>query len=162
MIKKGSLFTKLAVVALFLPAGLFADAGTTKVGTYSVPTTPELAPLASFPNTYQIKKTDEGDLTIDYNLPEDLVGSDPIAIHLEGTVDPDSDDFVMKSPEGFVGDCHQQDAAVNCHVSYYQLRIDAAKTDNFLDNKYKTKPDLGLRKQIARAFDVEPRGIVNY
>jgi hypothetical protein len=151
----------LLIAVLLIPAFLWAD-GEIKNGTYSVPGFEEQTPLATFANEYVVTKTPDGKVSLSYNLPEDLVGADPVEINLRGEVTPGATRFTLNSGEGYKADCSQTADHMKCNVNYWGLMLDPDNTAAFLESKYGGKDDLPLRQSIARAFDVEPRGVVSF
>jgi hypothetical protein len=148
------------VVALFASALLRAAGPSTIDGNYIIPVPTELAAFASFPTTYTLGTNADGKATIGYHLPEDVVGPDAPAITLSQTGPSQGGLIPFQGPNGS-GSCRQTSKGTTCVVAYPSLST-FEEVQSFLQHKYPNDPNLELRTKVARFFNADPKGIVNF
>src|SRR4051794_38756217 len=82
-------FVRAALAAMLICWCAVTSAGEAAASTYMVPVAPELAAYASFTLSVTVSQTD-GVKKIQYNLPPELVGAEPLTIVM--TAQPESTD----------------------------------------------------------------------
>jgi hypothetical protein len=128
---------------------------------YVFPTTPGQQPLATFNLTNFSFSRSGNQITISYDLPQQLVGYPNMTITLTGTTDNSSAPTELTGNRG-TASCTSQDLNLVCQVTYRNLNIDLAKTDSFLRNTVSNASELQTRLDIASEFSSEPVGVVTY
>ena len=152
----------LLIVVLSVLTSLTAPAleAVWKIGEYIVPVPHGLAEYASFPVMYTWDQGADGKARLSYKLPEDLVTPETPTIVLE---QKNNDGGLIKF-EGELGEasCRKNSSDLTCFVIYPGFPIDEKAVAGFLDRKYQGAADLALRKDVARIFSADPKGVVNY
>ncbi len=147
---------------LLLIGGTSSSMALKVTATYTLPTSSELAPYATFslPNSILVQGEDK--IELNYSLPLELVQKklQQEAVHLMGTPEKFPTLFkVIDKDNGHEGQCLQNKRGLSCLVSY-GFTPDPEEVIQFLKIKYPTEID--IRSRIAKFFSNEPGGIVYF
>ena len=157
---------RVAFASAALIVGLSAQAYGDNV-TYSVPVPAELEPSATFKlaSAKVVKtKTSMGtDIQLVYQLPPELVGSNPIQIELSGT-QLDSNPDVAFEAKGPLAKalCLPQTTSMSCRIEMTKDVVDSKAAGIFLEQNFQ---DLTKRQQLSEVmmrFSSDPIGIILY
>jgi hypothetical protein len=131
---------------------------------YDVPVALTLWKYASFPveRASIDMQTEDGQVSIHYRLPDDIVGMGGRHIHLTGKAPADEQNFfaVTETATGTVGQCVRSSTNVTCMLHYAELNVDVPATEQFLREKYRGDLDLSKRVQVMKAFGGDAVGIL--
>ena len=131
-------------------------------GTYEVPVEEGLEDFATF-DVSNILISKDQKMQIQYDLPEDLVGKEPLTININET---------SRSPMGLVhleghkklvnATCAIRSHNLNCLVMYDTSVIRRVNIDEFLEDKYSQYENIEERLAVAKLFGQEAIGIVSF
>jgi hypothetical protein len=131
-------------------------------GTYRVPTSPELAPAATFPLEHDVDWTvANGIVTLHYDLPVGLVGGD-LSVTLTGSIEG-GDTSLFISGEVGTGTCAAAGTTVTCREVFTGLGvlpIDMAVVEARAATEY--SGSVLDRVAVATVFSSDPIGIVDF
>jgi len=116
----------------------------------------ELKPFATFPLPH-LNKDFRGDhARLRYELPQELTGV-PMRIELEGQWDEATQKFVLAGDHG-KATCDQE----MCDIKYENLNLNPETVDAYLRGVSKNPTELDSRMKIARRFDGDPFGVIDF
>jgi hypothetical protein len=132
-------------------------------GSYQVPSNPEITLAVT---SFGIVESKTAAL-LDFQLPEDLVGSAGWTVQLRETAPDNTDPKGARVFEGLAARavCTTGAHNWNCAIKYstaYGAYLNSAATSEFLQNKYANDPAmLSSRLALAAQFASDPEGILN-
>ena len=149
----------IATIILLASSSAWAYPG---LGTYTVPTSPELKAVATFDLKNLVRTGDDQNIQLSYDLPQDLTGATIQHIEMAGTVDPTAPFVTLKGSHAQASCLMSADIKMNCLTQYNDLTIDSGKVKDFLRNKFGNSPTLPSRIGVAGQFSEDPIGVVTY
>ena len=157
---------RVAFASAALIVGLSAQAYGDNV-TYSVPVPPELEPSATFKlASAQVVKTKTPigtNIQIVYQLPPELVGSNPVQIELAGTqLDSDPDRAFEATGPLAKALCLPQTTSMSCKIQMTKDVVNSRAAGIFLEQNFQ---DLTKRQQLTEVmmrFSSDPIGVIFY
>ena len=158
---KPTLVTLISTLMVLFPFASFSetDGKVSRIqGAYSVPTPVHLKPYAFFPVEYQLSEQD-GKKTIQYDLPEDLLGGRKVTIRL-------TEDGLDKDGRVHFGGHHSgamcsMETVMHCDVGYRNFGISQDEITDYITQKYESFPSLAAGiLNVALMFSGEPAGVI--
>ncbi len=125
---------------------------------YSVPVPESLADFAHYTNTVANGSIKNGVLTVEYELPEALVGKITPSLVFNGRVT--AGPFINVSGQFIRGTCMRTKLKpLTCMLHYSGLMIDAASRDAVIKETFSGEM-LAARMEVGRLFGNDPAGIL--
>lgn len=156
--KLGSLLLMLSGIAVH--ADIY-DGHQALTGNYSVPTSMELQPFASYPLPKVCWFSASDKVVLGYPLPEELTGRNDNVITLSG-IAPAEGPFRLKGDHGTAQCIRSRDLGVSCTVSYGPLNYDDAQREKHLTESFSNSIELTARMEVARSFEGNPLGVITF
>ncbi len=135
--------------------------GFTGTPIYTVPTSADLAPYASFPlQNLSVKYQDE-QLEVGYDLPISLTGELNHVVFSGQTVDgvPNA---VLSGPNGTMNCLRSTAGSATCNVKFENLKTDSAKVNLALQAENLDPAIFGKKQIVSRIFNGDPIGVLQY
>jgi hypothetical protein len=125
---------------------------------YAVPVPAELADYAYYSNTKAVGSIKDKVLTVQYHLPQALVGKKAPCLVFTGKAEAA---FIQVSGNHVYGVCMQsKEKPLTCLLRYPQLEIDEVSRDEAIKETYPADA-LTMRMEVGRLFHHDPAGILS-
>jgi hypothetical protein len=130
---------------------------------YEIPCPPDLKAYASFQVSYNVTKTADGQITLNYALPATLLG-DAKAITVQGNADPANPGVFALHGQDADMNCTTSTATVDCNVAHHNTSVNLDKVSKALDDSGISGEDkaghLKLAAFVAHGGDII--GVIHY
>ena len=144
---------------MFKALFIFSSSGAIYAASYSVPAPADLGPQAFWDRIEASAKIESNLLTIEYRLPDDLIGKDKPCIIAKGAVLKSS--FIPVAGDNVEGYCMQSAIKpLTCMLKYPSTVVDSESRDKVLASHY-SGIELELRSKVARLFGADPAGLLS-
>lgn len=150
-----------------LAASLCLADGELRGAVYSVPVPEALSSQATLPMKVDEWRAVNGSQVLKYQIPEDLVGDEPIEETLIGPQPKFGTPFTELVGEKAVASCAASEDKVICLVRYkanqpFSTPQGQEKTTRFLRTKFSGSAQLADKINVAMFFSNEPAGVVTF
>lgn len=129
-------------------------------GTYEVPVTEDLQSHATYPVKYKADNYGQDPNTLTFFLPSALVGTQKLVTLTRDLANgPQSTTWSGKNAQA---DCQNVERSFRCVVKFNDLAIIPEEVEAAVRAQFKLPEAIEGRIQVARVFEGEPIGIINY
>ena len=153
---------RLLTIIAFQSLSVLADAEIKVIGNYITPPSTS-APAETLPLGYaRLTKDDSGALHLQYQMPEDLVGSQAKMIQVDQTSQGPAGTVLANTTLSLT--CLTSDDSLSCIIKYptdYSSNLNAADINSFLNKKYGVDSDSAVNKiNLSTHFLHDPEGFL--